>query len=94
MVQNILGHSDCRSFETLLSQETNMLRFFFFVFFYNIKIYKHEIQEKLNIKHVKIQGLNIHYKSNVGYSWSQIRKELKIEFIKRSMFMQEICNQL
>ena len=30
--------------------------------FYNIKIYKHEIQEKLNKKHIKIQGLNIHYK--------------------------------
>ena len=30
----------------------------------------------------------------VGYSWSQIRKELKLEFIKRSVFMQEICNQL
>ena len=33
-------------------------------FFFYIKIYKHEIQEKLNKKHIKIQGLNIHYKSN------------------------------
>ena len=53
-----------------------------------------------------MQGLNIHYKSNayneaaqynlmfVGYSCSQIRKELKLEFITRSVFMQEICNQL
>ena len=32
--------------------------------FYNMKIYKHEIQEKLNKKHIKIQGFNIHYKSN------------------------------
>ena len=31
---------------------------------------------------------------SVGYSWSQIRKELKLEFLKRSVFMQEICNQL
>ena len=30
----------------------------------------------------------------VGYSWSQIRKELNLEFIKRCVFMQEICNQL
>ena len=30
-------------------------------FFFYIKIYKHEIQEKLNKKHIKIQGLNIHY---------------------------------
>ena len=30
----------------------------------------------------------------VGYSWSQIREELKLEFIKRIVLMQEICNQL
>ena len=30
----------------------------------------------------------------VGYSWSEMRKELKLEFIKRKVFMQEICNQL
>ena len=29
-----------------------------------------------------------------GYSWSQIRKGSKLEFIKRSVLMQEICNQL
>ena len=37
---------------------------YLFLNIYNIKIYKHEIQEKLNKKHIKIQGLNIHYKSN------------------------------
>ena len=30
----------------------------------HLKICKHEIQEKLNKKHIKIQGFNIHYKSN------------------------------
>ena len=31
----------------------------------------------------------------VGYSWSQIRiEEVKLEFIRRSVLMQEICNQL
>ena len=30
----------------------------------------------------------------VGYSWSQIRKELKLGFLKGCVFMQEICNQL
>ena len=30
----------------------------------------------------------------VGYSWSEMRKELKLEFIKGKVFMQEICNQL
>ena len=34
------------------------------IFFFYIKIYEHEIQEKLNKKHIKMQGLNIHYKSN------------------------------
>ena len=36
----------------------------FFIYIYNIKIYKHEIQEKLIKKHIKIQELNIYYKSN------------------------------
>ena len=41
-----------------------MYIYIYIYFFYNIKIYKHEIQEKLNKKHLKMQGLNIHYKSN------------------------------
>ena len=31
----------------------------------------------------------------IGYSWSQIRiEEVKLEFNKRNMLLQEVCNQL
>ena len=42
----------------------NFLCIYIYIYIYNIKTYKPEIQEKLNKKHIKIQGLNIHYKSN------------------------------
>ena len=57
LVVNILANELCSP-----KAITNFNRNFFFI--YNIKIYKHEIQEKLNKKHIKIQGLNIHYKPN------------------------------